>query len=470
MTYFSQYGVHLRSRKSWLQGIAIVLTLVVICHVMIVTIHDLENYPGIDLRAKVVGARLLIRGMNPYYDFRHEPHADHLRMLATNTYSPALLLLYAPLCELDWRVQRFIYFLVDWVAILLCYAILARIFPKRASGTALWVGFVLLFIADSGFRFHLERGQYYVELALLTTAASVCLFRKSDSLLHALPLALLVLLRPTYAICFVGIFLLRRFRHAAYAVVLCGLLFAATLPIVGIGGWKNYIASVRANENQNLDDAYARGPKPPVADRSEVLEGVEFSKAMAGPGYLADRTLIGLARSSVSPALEQLVHRVAPSKESLQRLNTVCLLLAFCFNVAVMYGFARGDISSLLPISFVFLAPLNLELFAPQRYGYCDVTILAPLLLILAASLKSGKLRGWLLYAVLLLVGFAIPWLSFHFDKHVPIVSFSKYVLTLAILNLVCVKAAWSTQRLAKARAAAPEKKIGDGVIGLEHP
>ena len=470
MTSFSKYGVRLRSRKSWLQGIAIVLTLVVICHVMIVTIHDLENYPGIDLRAKVVGARLLIRGMNPYYDFRHEPHADHLRMLTTNTYSPALLLLYAPLCELDWRVQRVIYFLVDWVAILLCYVILARIFPKRASGTALWAGFVLLFIADTGFRFHLERGQYYVELALLTTAASVYLFRKSDSLLHALPLALLVLLRPTYAICFVGIFLLRRFRHAAYAVVLCGLLFAATIPAVGIGGWKNYIASVRANENQNLDDAYARGPKPPVADRSEVLEGVEFSKSMAGPGYLADRTLIGLARSSVSPALEQLVHRVAPSKESLQRLNTVCLLLAFCFDVAVMYGFARGDISSLRPISFVLLAPLNLELFAPQRYGYCDVTILAPLLLILAASLESGKLRGWLLYAVLLLIGFVIPWLSFHSDKHVPIVSFSKYVLTLAILNLVCVKAAWSTQRLAKARAAAPEKKIGDGGIGLEHP
>jgi hypothetical protein len=33
-------------------------------------------------------------------------------------------------------------------------------------------------------------------------------------------------------------------------------MFAAMMPIVGIGGWKSYIASVRANENENLDDAY----------------------------------------------------------------------------------------------------------------------------------------------------------------------------------------------------------------------
>jgi hypothetical protein len=170
MTSFSRYRVHLRSRKSWLQGTAIVLTLVVICHVTIVTIHDLENYRGIDLRAKVIGARLLSWGMNPHYDFCHEPHEDHLRMLATNTYSPALLLRCAPLCELDWRVQRFSYFPVDWVAILRCYVKLARIFPKRASGTALWAGFVLLLVADVGSRFHLERGQYYVEFALLTTS------------------------------------------------------------------------------------------------------------------------------------------------------------------------------------------------------------------------------------------------------------------------------------------------------------
>lgn len=69
---------------------------------------------------------------------------------------------------------------------------------------------------------------------------------------------------------------------------------------------------------------------------------------------------------------------------------------------------------------------------------------------------------GWLLYGVLLLVDFVIPWLSFHFNQHVPIVSFSKYVLTLAILNAVCVKAACSSLRLVKGSPVASEKEIGD--------
>jgi hypothetical protein len=470
MTSFSKYGVHLRNRKSWLRGIAIVLTLIVICHVLAVTIRDLENYPGIDLRAKVVGARLLIRGMNPYYDCRRELHPDHLRMLTTNTYSPVLLLFYAPLCELDWKAQRIVYFVFDWVAMLLCYAILARIFPLRSSGTALWLGFVLLFIADFGFRLHLERGQYYVGIALLSAIASVCMFRRPDSWLRAFPMALLVLVRPTYAISIMGAFLLRRTRHATRAVIVWGVLFAATLPIVGMNGWKGYVASIRTNENERLDDAYAQGRNAAVADQSEVLEGVDYSKSMAGPGYLADRTLIGLARSSVSPALAQLVHWVAPSKQALWRLNTACLLVAFCFNVAVMYGLARGAISSLIPIAFVFLAPLNLELFAPQRYGYCDVTIMAPLLLIVAAGLGRGKRGGWVFYAAILAVGFVLPWLAFHFDKHVPLASFSKYTVTLLILNCVCVKEAWSVQRLSRSRAAMPEQTIAEHGVGFEHP
>jgi len=446
-----------------LQWIAVAMTLLVIGHVMILTIHDLRTYSGIDLRAKVVGARLLIRGLNPYYDFRHEIHIDHLRMLSDNTYSPILLILYVPLCEIGWTLQRVLYFLIDWAAMLLSYVAVARIFPKRSSGTALWIGFVLLFIADFGFRFHLERGQYYVELAFLAAVASVCLFQESSLWLNALPLALLVLLRPTYAITILGIVALRRVRHAIHVVILCGLLFVATLPFVGIGEWKSYVASVRSSEKQALNDAYASGPRLAGANPGQVIEGIDYSKSLAGPGYLADRTLVGLARGSVSPALARFVHVIAPSKLRFERLNTICLLLMFCFDLAVMHGFSRGRARGLIPIAFVFLAPLNLELFAPQHYGYCDVMILAPLLLILAAALENAELRGWVLYAALLAVGYVLPQLAFHFNEHVPLVSFSKYVVTLAVLNVVCIESAQSTLR--RWRAGAVRSDEGTGAV-----
>ena len=424
-----------------------VLTFMIVCHVMTQSISALRTYPGIDLRAKVVGARLLARNMNPYYDFRHEIYPDHLRMLNDDTYSPVLLLCYVPLCELEWTEQRVAYFCIDWIAMLLCYLVLARLFPKQTAGIALWAGFVLLFIADFGFRFHLERGQYYVELALLTAAASVYLFRKSDAWFHSLPLALLVLVRPTYVICIAGVFLLRRVRHGVYAICLCAFLFAVTLPIVGLRDWKNYIASVRANEHEVLDDAYLQAPAQSAVISSEVLEGIDFSKSMVGPGYLADRTLLGLARSSVSPGVARLVHRIAPSEIKFERINTICLVLMFCFDITLMYGLSRYRSMDMISLAFIFIAPLNLELFAPQHYGYGDVMILTPLLLILATSLEDGKWSGWALYCAILAVGFALPWLAFHFDKHVPLVSFVKYVGVLAILNIVCIKKAVNLHR-----------------------
>ena len=440
-------GDYLHSRRSWLRLGAAMLTFVVIAYVLVLTFHDMETYPGVDLRAKVVGARLILRGMNPYYDYRHEVLPDHLRMLEANTYSPVLLLFYAPLCELGWKVQRAVYFLVDWSALLLCYVILARAFPKRASRTALWIAFVLLFIADFSFRFHLERGQYYVEVALLTSLVSISLFRRSISWSGALPLALLMLVRPTFVICIAGVLFLRQFRYASKVVVLGGLLFAVLLPIVGLKDWKYYVATVRANQSEMLADAYAQGSQQAARSSTKVLEGVDFSRSLSGPGYLADRTLIGVARGSVSPALAGLVHRVAPSVRSLQRMNALCLLLALCFDLAVMYFLARGQSPDLISIAFVLLAPLNLEIFAPQHFGYCDVMICAPLLLIMAAYLEKDNLGGWSFYAAILLMGAGIPWLAFHFDKHVPLVSFSKYVVILTVLNGACLSEGWKRRR-----------------------
>jgi hypothetical protein len=470
MTFLRTPGEYLNSRRSWLRLGAVVLTFVVIAHVLVLTLHDIKIYPGVDLRAKIVGARSILRGMNPYYDYRHEVLPDHLRMLQADTYSPVLLLFYAPLCELGWKAQRAVYFSIDWVALLLCYAMLTRAFPEHASRSALWIGFVLLFVADFGFRFHLERGQYYLEVALLTSLVAIALLRRSDSWSGALALALLVLVRPTYVICVAGVVFLRRFRHATKAVVLCGVLFAASLPIVGVKVWKDYFATVRAKEREMLTDAYAQGSQPAAASSTKVLEGVDFSKSLSGPGYLADRTLIGVARSSVSPALARFVHRVAPSERSLQRLNALCLLLALCFDLAVMYCLAHGKGSELLSVAFVLLAPLNLELFAPQHFGYCDVMICVPLLLMMAAYLEKGNLGGWTFYAAILLVGAGIPWLSFHFDKHVPLVSFSKYVVILVVLDGVCLKEGWKLRHRLRNGGSEPTIEMNGDVPSLGYP
>lgn len=90
-----------------------------------------------------------------------------------------------------------------------------------------------------------------------------------------------------------------------------------------------------------------------------------------------------------------------------------------------------------MPVAFLFLAPLNLELFAPQHYAYCDLMILVPLMLVLAAVLK-GEARGWGVYGAILAIGFALPWMSVYLNKHVQLISFFGYVGDIVLLNLVC--------------------------------
>lgn len=452
---------HADNLKLGLRFALIVFTLVVMGRVMTQALGDLRSYPGIDLRVKVGSARLLIRGMNPYADFRHESLPDHLRPLNEDTYSPPLLVLYSPLCELPWKLQRIIYFCADWIAILLCFVVVSRVFPKNIV-LALWLGFVLLFVAAPGFRLHLERGQYYIELALLISLASVNSIHKRDSWLHALPLALLVLFRPTYAICILCLLILRRVRLAVIAACLCAMLFALMLPLAGIRDWKNYLQEIRFNQLETADAAYASAPAPPSPAQSQIVEGIDFSRSLTYPGYLADRTLTGVAESSVSPFMARLIHRIAPSVPDFRRINTAGLLLACLFDVVVMYGFSRKCGGGLIPTAFLFLAPLNLEFFAPQHFAYCDVTILAPTLLVIAAILEISRRVGWVIYSVILMIGAVLPYFAVHFNKHVPMASFFSYVGVLAILNLVCLVEAWGSQRFLVRFAVTGRKQIGD--------
>lgn len=449
--------------KIWIRFTVIVFTIAVMTRALTGTIGDLRSYPGIDLRAKVVGARLLIRGMDPYYDSRQEAHPDHLRMLAEDTYSPALLILYAPLCEISWNTQRIVYFCLDWFSILFCFLFLSRTFPLGAPRVSLWLIFVLMFIAGPSFRLHLERGQYYIELALLVCLAASCLLHEHDSWLGSLPLALLVLFRPTYAICILGLIVLRRFRLAVIASSLCSLLFVLTLPLAGVSGWKNYFKEIHSNQFETTAAAYADVRSSAV--QSPLIEGIDFSRSLTYPGYLADRTLTGVAQSSVSQPLAQFIHRIAPTASDFARLNFIGLVLACLFDLVLVYGFARNRTGDAIAIAFLFLAPLNLEFFAPQRFAYCDVTILASALLLTAAIFGRFRRMGWALFGALLAVSVLLPLLAVRFNKHVPLASFLSYMGVLAILNFICILQAWGKQVTPISNPLPDQKRIDDCAV-----
>jgi hypothetical protein len=63
---------------------------------------------------------------------------------------------------------------------------------------------------------------------------------------------------------------------------------------------------------------------------------------------------------------------------------------------------------------------------------------------------------------VILAAGAAIPWLAFHYDKHVQLASFIGYVGILVILNVVCITEAWGMRRRSAMPAAQSKEATGN--------
>src|SRR5581483_6510387 len=85
----------------------------------------------------------------------------------SSAYSPALLLLYAPLCEIQYHLQRMIWGGLEWGALVASIFLLHRLIPTLWTRRFFLACSLLFFIASPFWRLHVERGQYYVFLLLL---------------------------------------------------------------------------------------------------------------------------------------------------------------------------------------------------------------------------------------------------------------------------------------------------------------
>ncbi|MDE3200158.1 MAG: DUF2029 domain-containing protein [Acidobacteriota bacterium] len=138
--------------------------------------------------------------LNPY-PLPSQPDANsYYRMFNYNTYTPFLLALYALLCKLPYALERLIYFAVDWLCIVYLFVRTRQWFPgsKRIWH---WALFVLFVIADFGVRLHMERGQYYLEIAAaMAWNMGAWKDEESSGWSGAIALALLILVRPTFVL------------------------------------------------------------------------------------------------------------------------------------------------------------------------------------------------------------------------------------------------------------------------------
>lgn len=243
---------------------------------------DVSNtikYGGVDLRNRVVGARLLLKGLDPYHFKWTEEYPETLLDPLDNpeeevnrvTVTPSLLVLHAPLAPLPYRLHRYSWLALQWLFLLGCAFLVARTSDSSKEKLAAWI--IALLISISPFwRFHVERGQVYVLYAFLLFIAFWAASHRSRLLtrLSGPLLGLLATLRPTFVFFLVPLLVFRKWKLAGGMIlgIVATLIFF--LPLAGVQTWKSYASAMDEHGKENL------GLYRPLADskREAEIEGM----------------------------------------------------------------------------------------------------------------------------------------------------------------------------------------------------
>jgi hypothetical protein len=356
--------------------------------------QDVHLNGGVDLRNRVVGARAMLAGENPYrlppnsqlpeslQDVERWRHPSVSRI----TVPPTLLAVYGVFAGLPYPTQRLIWFALEWTALFASIAILTPCVPDRNLRLA-FVAMSLVFVAAApGWRLHVERGQYYVFLLLLmSVAARWAVARGRDDWMAGVFLGLAVALRPTLGVALILFWILRRRRVAAAGIAVAAACAALTLPVAGISVWRDYPDVIRGKQNEVILGDWSR--LPTQAEKTFV-DGADFRTTLyPRSANLTSLVFLSLVRSGL--------HSQSPAPPWLALNNTLALIAIGAPALILWRRRAQMPASAILTGSLM-IAFYAEYFLAPIRWGYADVCLILPLCLLL----PSVWPRRWFLIGV----------------------------------------------------------------------
>lgn len=370
----------------------LVLALAISAHMIVVDLRNTLRYGGTDMRGHVVGARLLARGLDPYY-YLWTP-GDPQQLLDPVdfrvTLTPALLWMYAQIADLPYPTLRYAWFIGQWSILFVSLAVLARV-NSASKALVLFSAAVLVTAANPAWRLHVERGQLYVVWLAMLTAAYTFASRKTTrgELIAGGLIGMAVCLRPPLAMVMVPMLLLRR-QFLAYASgAATALLLAFFLIVARPAAWTSYLSTMLSTKSQNYQGA---------TERPEI----SYPATIEGLANLKDTAEIHGVDASIRAVTETFTG-TAPSPPQL----IAALLITIGAYATILHNAARrtsGPLPDTTDLVFISGSMLVLvaELFVhPQRFIYIDVQMLVPIILI-GKHLPDGRPRA--MYAYLLLL------------------------------------------------------------------
>lgn len=371
------------SRRKILYWILIIGIILTACNFAL-SAGDCLRYAGIDLRNRIIGARAYINGLDPYMSSwdpsRGDQYLDPIQRYpgpSRNTVPPTHLLLYIPYALLPYKTARILWFITEWLLFFLAGYFLTRSFKGSKFQLPFLAAILLFFSSSYILRLHVERGQYYVVL-LFFFSLLVLNRDRGKSYYSGIPLGILALLRPTFALAIMVLFL-TKYRKAAVAATLTGLIvFLLTIPGDGIKVWRSYFSTCREWEQVWLDPTYLPRMLGPRISVPMVAEGMEFNR------YLDDKSSIETFSGAVARLRKTLLGRNISWASGIDpiKYNRVALII-LALSILFLTGFGRRRHFTFRQALFTAsVLTLDVDFFLPSRWCYVDILFLIPLALI----------------------------------------------------------------------------------------
>ena len=341
-------------------------------------LEDVKNtfqYGGVDLRNRVVGARLLRRNMDPYfYKWQQgdpiellDPRDKIEKEVSMVTVPPSVLLLLSPFADIRYNVQRIIWFFIQWLLFLLSIQLFTKMAQTKKEQKLIWL-LCLLFIGSSFFwRLHVERGQIYILYVALISLVFY-LFKLKFNSSHfwcGLVLGIAIILRPTLVLIVLPFLIYKKWKILLGTIIGGAFSFGFSLIFSGWKVWQSYFASMKIYGDIHLADLHFAASKFPYSN----IEGI--------------RNLYGLANIPIFDSsiqfLLKLVGVIVPGFV-LMLIFVILIVLIFL----VLRKFKLSD-SQLFLLGSIFVFLVDFFLAAP-RFSYNNVMFLPIICIIIMES------------------------------------------------------------------------------------
>ena len=340
--------------------------------------HDVQNYGGTDLRVRVVGARALVRGINPYTiqdSARLDPDLRDPDQQGLNrcTYPPTLLCFYAPLSSLKYSTQRVVWAILEWCAFFASVLALSACIKSRDARCWFFVAAVGLFGSSFFWRLHVERGQYYIFVVLLTSIGMLLLLKTQHAIVVGIFWGCAICLRPTVGLLVVPWLMSSQRRTAITAIATAFVLVLAATTFGQPQYWLDFLKLSQAWEQSVL---------------GAELPNTTFEAAISGPTddyktAMLDSFAANLTFDSLALSVQTMLN-VPVDPKIIARAGKVLWLLVIATIWILQWKRKRGQAvqvhDQLLVGSCLMLVT---DYFLPIRIEYADVLFLIPMALLI---------------------------------------------------------------------------------------